>query len=181
MATAAKGTTGHMYDDIKTAKELIQDVMAHGLSTDVNDICRVQDIFGHSTIEELVELANDDNQAANKAGRNHSYQSTFYSIAFHIWNWEQATRFYNEHTNPAIIHLKKMLEDYRQEASTATQRLAQMTKQKDLLKTDTEQMHTQIIELEQRAGLAETKLALAEQTILELKAKLYDLMVGGAK
>lgn len=174
-------TPGHLYDDIKTAKELVQEVMAHGISTDVNDICRAQGIFGHSSIEDLVALANDDAQAANKRGVNHGYQSTFYSILFHIWDWERATGFYNEHTNPVFKHHKEMIEKWRQEASTATQRLNQVEKQRDLLKTDTEQMHTQIIELEQRAGEAETKLAAAEQTILELKAKLWDLTMGGEK
>ena len=47
------------YDDIKTAAELVAEVRAHGLSLDQEDICRAQDIFGNSPIEELVRLAND--------------------------------------------------------------------------------------------------------------------------
>lgn len=174
-------TPGHLYDDIKTAKELVQEVMAHGISTDVNDICRAQDIFGHSSVDALVALANDDAQAANKRGVNQGYQSTFYSILFHIWSWEQATNFYNQHTNPVMKDLKKLVEDYRAEEQEAEKKAQELERQKNLLKTDTEQMHTQIIELEQRAGIAETKLSKAEQTILELKAKLWDLTMGGEK
>ena len=48
------------YDNIKTAKDLITEVRIHGLSLAQEDICRAQDIFGHSTIEELVALANDN-------------------------------------------------------------------------------------------------------------------------
>ena len=172
---------GHLYDDIKTAKELVQEVMAHGISTDVNDICRAQDIFGHSSVDALVELANDDAQVANKRGSNTSYQSTFYSILFHIWNWEQATNFYNQHTNPVMKDLKKRAEEYRDAAEDAALEIKELERQNGILKTDTKQMHTQIIELEQRAGGAETKLAAAEQTILELKAKLWDLTMGGEK
>ena len=47
------------YDSIKTAKDLVSEVMMHGFSLNQEDICRAQDIFGHSTIEELVNLAND--------------------------------------------------------------------------------------------------------------------------
>ncbi len=48
-----------IYDDIKTAADLVRHVSVHGLSTKEEDIFRAQDIFGHSTIEELDTLAND--------------------------------------------------------------------------------------------------------------------------
>ena len=47
------------YDSIKTASDLVADVQLNGLSTDQEDICRAQDIFGHTSIEELARLAND--------------------------------------------------------------------------------------------------------------------------
>lgn len=183
---AAKNTTaalapGHMYDNIKTPKQLVTTVMAHGLSTDINDICRAQDIFGQAPISDLVELANDDNQAANKRGCSVGAMSTFYMILYSIWNWEQATQFYNEHSNPSYKHLREQLKDYQEGAKVSAQRIDGLERQKELWKADEQTMHTRILELEQRAGKAETQLAAAEQTILELKAKLYDLMMGGDK
>ena len=47
------------YDSIKTAAELVAEVRLHGLSLAQEDITRAQDIFGRSSIEELVALAND--------------------------------------------------------------------------------------------------------------------------
>lgn len=44
------------YDRIKTAEELLKEVAAHGLSTKPEDICRAQDIFGHSEVKELTAI-----------------------------------------------------------------------------------------------------------------------------
>ena len=97
------------FDSIQTAAELVAEVQAHGMSTAQEDICRAQDIFGRTAVEELVRLANDigrnndqgqpDPQGSWSSGRR-STQGTFYTIAFSIWNWEDATRFWNLHTNP---------------------------------------------------------------------------------
>lgn len=165
-----------IYDNIKTPKELVIYVSAHGLSTAVNDIIRAQDIFGQAPISDLVELANDDNQAANKAGRTHSYQSTFYMVLFNIWNWEDATRFYNQHTNPEPKAWMAATTEVKRIASEAKAKLAEVQKNYDKRTGEAIHLGKQVLELEQRAGRAETKLAAAEQTILELKAKLYDLM-----
>ena len=47
------------YDNIETAADLVTEVQLNGLSTDQEDICRVQDIFGQSPVKELIRLAND--------------------------------------------------------------------------------------------------------------------------
>ncbi len=98
-----------MYDSIKTAAELVAEVQAHGLSSAQEDICRAQDIFGHTAVKELARLANDIGQNNDKgepdpngtrsSGRRGT-QSTFYSILVNIWHWEEVTRFWNLHTNP---------------------------------------------------------------------------------
>lgn len=98
-----------MYDSIKTAAELVAEVQIHGLSTAQEDICRAQDIFGHTAVDELARLANDigrnngqgepDPNGTWSSGRRGT-QSTFYSILVNIWHWEEVTRFWNLHTNP---------------------------------------------------------------------------------
>ena len=97
------------YDKIQTARDLVMEVKFHGFSCKPEDICRAQDIFGHSTIEELDTLANDigrnnENGEPDPKGTWSSTRTptrdTFYSILFQIWNWEEATRFWNEHSNP---------------------------------------------------------------------------------
>lgn len=110
------------YDKIETAAELIAEVAAHGLSMAQDDICRAQDIFGRTPIGELARLANDigrnnengepDPEGSWSSGRKGT-QETFYSIAFSIWHWQQATAFYNEHTNPDMKQAKKAVGEVR--------------------------------------------------------------------
>lgn len=91
-----------MYEGIKTAKDLVLTVMVKGLSTDLNDICRAQDIFGHSTVSELVSLAN------NETGCRFHTRDTFYFILFKIWHYEDAVRFWNLYTNPEHKELERL-------------------------------------------------------------------------
>ena len=63
------------YDSIQTAAKLVAEVQAHS------------------------DQGQPDPQGSWSSGRRPT-QGTFYSIAFSIWNWEDATRFWNLHTNP---------------------------------------------------------------------------------
>lgn len=146
------------YDKIKTVRELINDVRAHGFSTAVEDICRVQDIFGHSSIEELAGVANENSQE-------------FYMILFKIWRWDEATAFYNEHSNPVNINsLKKELSDCKEQ-------LEAIKKQARGLGN----AHTKDLENNVKLGKAldeyEKENRDLKDEIIKLKAKLYDLMV----
>ena len=97
------------YDSITTAAAMVKEVQMHGLSMNLDDLNRVADIFGNSTIEELVALANDigrnnangepDPKGSFSSGREPT-RGTFYSLISHIWNWEEVTRFWNLYTNP---------------------------------------------------------------------------------
>lgn len=105
-----------IYDEITSAKDLVLEVKAHGLSTKLEDICRAQDIFGNSTVEELESLATDNGRydrhgnpdpfgscVSGKGGT----QETFYQIIFTIWSWQEAAKYYNEHSNPLYIEGRK--------------------------------------------------------------------------
>ena len=149
------------YDDIKNPKDLLLEVTAHGLSMDQEDICRAQDIFGRAPISNLVELAGE------------SY-STFYMILFNIWNWEDATRFYNEHTlrYPAKI---RDLESKKEELE------AEITRQKEEVRKEHQKCNTETyarLDAENRNQVLEAEVHDRDMTIMELKAKLYDLMIG---
>lgn len=173
-----------IYDNIQTAKDLVHEVMAHGLSTKMEDICRVQDIFGHSTIEELVELANDigrndangnpDPKGTWSSGRRGT-RDTFYTVLFKIWNYEDATSFWNMYTNPEHEKYQETLSAY------------------EVVKSNFEYMNEEC-KTEHKARLAETSAKLEaeekvrkleaelhdrDMTIMELKAKLYDQMMKG--
>lgn len=171
------------YDSIKTAEDLVREVMIHGMSTAQEDICRAQDIFGHSAVEELVKLATDNgrNDANGKpdpkgswsSGRRGTY-STFYMILFNIWNWEDATRFWNQHNNPE--HEK--LADLTVEKKAADAKIARLEEEQK--KTGDLYTHAcKAIEDERKSyNEVEKKLRDAEAEIIRLKAKLFDMMEG---
>ena len=170
-----------IYDNIKTAKDLISEVMVSGLSTNQEDICRAQDIIGNSTIEELVALANDigrDDEHGNPdpkgswcRGRR-ATQGTFYMVLFHIWNWEQATNFWNLYTNPDREKMKSYYEENAELQSEVEHLKADSKAEHDIRLIETVEKKTALDEVER----LKAELHDREMKIMELKAKLYDLM-----
>ena len=169
------------YDNIATAAEMVEEVMIHGLSTNPEDLSRVSDIFGHSTIEELSFLAND-------IGRNNEYgepdpkgtwssgrrptRGVFYMILFNIWNWEDATDFWNKYSNPEHEELITLRKDHDRLS-------AQLDKQVEHTSIERENFAKKQLEFhEAESEIAKLKDELDQKDteILKLKAKLYDMM-----
>ena len=149
------------YDKIKTAKELIEEIRIHGFSTVQEDVCRAQDIFGHSPVGELVEIASG------------SHQDAFYMVLFHIWNWRDATAFYNEHSNPDNVKvLKEELSGCKKELKNAAENIEKLKEGYSKELENNRNLGKSLNEFEEE----NRKL---EDEIIRLKAKLYDSMVGG--
>lgn len=170
------------YDNIQTAAELVSEVMIHGLSTEQEDICRAQDIFGNSTLKELVKLANDigrnneDGEPDPKgtwSSNRKPTQGTFYMIASSIWNWEEVTRFWNLHTNPEHEKYNEMLEGYRVLHSHSDHVEDKLKKEHESRLAETNAR----LEAETKAEKLAAELHDKELEVMELKAKLYDLMM----
>lgn len=175
------------YEKILTAEELLKDVAMHGLSTAQEDICRAQDIFGHSEVKELVRLANDngrlkkfggepDPRGTVNSGRD-GLSKYFYQVAFHIWHWEDAVRFYNQHSNFPVIdameELKKLHKENEELANSLTAANdATAQEHKARLEETAEKLDAQK-EIER----LQAELHDRDMAVMELKAKLYDLMV----
>lgn len=169
------------YDNIKTAADLIREVQNHGLSLNQDDLNRAADIFGHSTVDELVSLANDigrnnengepDPKGSWSSGRRET-RSTFYQIASNIWNFEDVTRFWNQHTNPehtellaarkSIENLTKSLDDYKASFQ-------------DMKDQRTEAVNAYVMEMNKSSKL-EKEVEEMKLEIMTLKAKLYDYL-----
>lgn len=179
------------YDSIKTAEELLKEVSAHGLSTKPEDICRAQDIFGRSEVKELIRLANDNGRLNGFDGEpdpRGTYSSGrvglskyFYQVAFKIWSWEDATRFYNQHSNFPVI-------DALEENKMLHQQVKELNGELKRAKDDRDVEHRrcrEAVDAEQAAqkkiGHLEAEVHDRDMTIMELKAKLYDLMMKEGK
>ena len=150
------------YDNIQTPRKLVENVMMHGFSTKTEDICRAQDIFGNAPICDLDALANEESLIKNN----------FYMILFEIWNWEEAARFYNQHTNQEYKRLKESQEKFWKQE-----------KELEMLRKKVEDLEHNILITgrdaeEKRFDLAweRSRAEAAEDEIIRLKAKLYDLM-----
>lgn len=175
-----------IYDNIKTARELVSFVRAHGFSTNIEDICRAQDIFGNTAIEELDDLANDigrnnehgepDPKGTWSSGRIET-RSTFYSILFQIWNWEDATHFWHQHSNPDFEELKAL----RAERKTHGERIQQLTARRDELLKEIKDGGEIIDDITEKSREWQRRAEAAEQEVIALKAKLYDYMTAGGR
>ena len=177
------------YDSIKTAADLVKEVRINGLSLDQEDICRAQDIFGNAPIEELVFLANDlgrnkrDGEPDPKgtvSSNRPATQNTFYSILFRIWHWEDATRFWNQHSNPEHEEIKELQAKLKAEVAEHSKTREVLKEQK--ISTDAEHKFLLIergkrVEQGEKIRSLEAEVHDRDMTIMELKAKLYDLMM----
>lgn len=170
------------YDSINTAAELVSEVQLHGLSTAQEDICRAQDIFGHTSIEELARLANDigrnnrngepDPKGTCSSNRPET-QSTFYSILTNIWHWEEVTWFWNQYTNPQTKELEKL----RSDANRLNKENEKLTTQIKETVNDMLGSAEEVGKLTKRIESIQLRAEEAETEVIRLKSKLYDLLV----
>ena len=175
-----------IYDNIKTAKDLITEVRAHGLSTNQEDICRAQDIFGHSTVGELAALATDNgrrnsdgtpNQFGSMSSGSDGTQKIFYQIIFTIWSWEQATEYYNKHSNLPYIEGRNAVEAQKRMAETLENQNAHINR----LKEELTEYNDYIKQLENEKVEYQSEIDAKDAEIFKLKARLFDLMVASEK
>lgn len=151
--------TKSIYDEIKTAEEIINKIKGDGLSMQDEDICRVADILGHSTMEQLKKVANDDTE-------------TFYWTLFHVWNWRDAVDFWNRYTNRNTAELGTLQSEYTQAKSAIKSLEEQLAIAKTNAQTECDQYFKEL----RRANRLQEELHDKDQEICRLKAKLYDLM-----
>lgn len=154
------------YDSIKTAEELMKEVDARGISTKEEDICRAQDIFGHSTIEELKGLAR-------------KRRSLFYFIAFKIWGWEDAVRFWNETSNIDYENAKKLREEVEDLKRTMSAKDRLIESLKSSINDERERraaLEDENRKLKEEYHESRLENAGNEMEVQRLKAKLFDMM-----
>jgi len=155
------------YNNIQTAADLVREVKMNGLSTAQDDINRAADIIGRAPIKELVDLATDAQCTAENGfttGKP-STSNTFYSIAFTVWHWEQAARFFAEHT----LRLPQQLHDTQKQLKTETARA-------DAAEAEATRCMTGWESAAESLQTAQARLKEATADVIQLKANLYDMM-----
>ena len=163
------------YDSIETARELIEEVAAHGLSTKEVDICRAQDIFGHSSESELRALA----QSREEFFGRQSIHSLFYFTIFHNWSWETAVQFWNKHSN--IEHenadkLRKEVEELKRVLSARDSLIKSMEVSRNYDREKRAELEEENRKLREEHQESRLENAGNEMEVQRLKAKLFDMM-----
>lgn len=163
-------------EQITTAAELVTYTLAFGVPTDPESICKMQDIIGHSTQGELEALA-EKYKEHDRNGKQ------FYFILYHIWSWEDATKFFMEHSSLTIERFQDQIEELEEKNAFYEKENKKLTtlyesekgSRKDLAGSLEKAIDSYNM-LEKKADQLEQKIIMQNQEILELKAKLYDLM-----
>ena len=148
------------YDNLE---ELLKEVQAtRGLDTSIEFITHVQDLIGHSTIDELHDLS-------------WQYKETFYRVYDEAEGVEATMRFFAEHSKFSL-NLQEQLADAE----------ADRDKYQHLYKTEKESRDLDLKELQELRGRHNKNLTEftnkqkevdeLKKELTELKAKLYDLM-----
>ena len=156
-------------EQIEKMEDLITYISAFGRPTDQESICRMQDIVGHTALEDLIKFATDDGtkiEDGNKwsTGRRGTQAITM-NLLFAIWNWEEATNFYNRYVNQIAIK-------NREDAAKVKNLTENLTKREDEL----EKTGIELAKMLTEQAKLKRDLEKAEAEILKLKAKLFDYM-----
>ena len=172
-------------NEINTAAELITYTTAFGIPTDTESICRMQDIIGHTAVDDLVKLATDDgtetdgNGSRWTTGRRGTKTQTM-NILFHIWHWEDATRFYNRYVNQEVINTKEQLQEVTQDAITWKETAETYKEAYEKYEGIAGTNYRNYIEAKQEATEQKQRADELEKEMLKLKAMLFDYMTKGA-
>lgn len=150
------------YEDLKKTVQHIQ--ASHVMNCTDEAITRYQDMIGHSSIEELTELANTD-----------VYKETFYKVYGIAYGTTEAIRFYLKNSNK----IKDLLEEKADIEADRDLYLYQKQEKEKELKETSDNLRAYIQKTDEqakRAEKAEAQITELEAENQALKAKLYDLI-----
>lgn len=139
--------------------ELINFINANGgamIATDVESVCMYQDIIGHSTIEENADASNGENK------------ELFYRIYGIAYGTVAAIKFHCQYSNK-ICELIDTKNDFEAALDIKTAEVIQANKKISELIDEKNKLSFELAD-------ANNRLKGYENTVKELKVKLYDLM-----
>lgn len=152
------------FEEITTAAELLTYVKYHGRPTDIDSICRMQDIIGHTAVEDLVKITRENT-------------AHMMPLLFDVWHWEEATRFYNKHVNKETREARKAFKETA--ADCITWKEAAETYKNEVEKQREAAEHNLKIweEADAEADKQRRRADAAEAEVMKLKAMLFDYMM----
>lgn len=145
------------YEDLVNLIQKVQATPGHILDTSEAAICEMQDMIGHSTEEDLRDLANNDNT---------KYQ--FFRIYGYAYGTVEAIRFFTKHSDK----LDRIIYD-RDEALAD---LADANEKVESLKKENGRLTVEKGSLERKVDDMQAAIDQQAEEIIRLKARLFDLL-----
>lgn len=139
----------------------------HLLANDTDAITVYQDLIGHATEEENTELCNDP-----------ALNETWYRIYGVAYGTTAAIKWYLNHSNQ-IAEMKCDLEEYMEQLDNSRTMHKNSEERAKFWEDKSEEYKGQLEEAKRDMEGTVKELERRDKEIMELKAKLYDLMQKG--
>ena len=156
------------YNNFKTAVEMFDHIRFHGLQVDNASISRAQDLIGHSTEDDLAQIASKE------------HADIFYNVLIHVWDFERIIRFYNKYSNPDYRRIKEESDGHKRNYKEASEMCSQRNIKIAELNVEIETLEARCKQDGEALYKAVTERDALRRQVMELKAKLYDIMTATA-
>lgn len=149
----------------KTIRDLCKRVAAtRGLDTDMESITQYQDLIGHATLEENADIANTP-----------ELTETFYRIYGLAYGTVEAIKYYMNNSNK-VIGMRYEIDEYKGVIESLKNAEQVQKERAEDFKGKLEEAKRDMDGTMNRISLLEGALAERDAEIVQLKAKLFDLI-----
>ena len=149
------------YEDLVKTLKMMQ--ASHIMDCNMEAVCEYQDMIGHSSIEQLEELANG------------SYKESFYRLYGIAYGTIEAIKFHCNH-GQKIREILETNADQTAEIDRLNFLLTEQKKDTDAQKKAREEIQSEYATLADQNMKQTAEIETLKAQMQELKAKLYDLM-----
>ena len=137
----------------------------HGLNTDIESITIMQDIIGHTSIDEVANIANGP------------HKETFYWIYGECYGTVEAIKYYVNNSEALENMICDRIDEAVSEERNKAEKKLQDSKDECLKMCDSRnEYRRKFAEASGKLDNAELKIADMEAEIIKLKAMIFDLM-----
>lgn len=150
--------------DYNDLVELLKRVQATGgLDCDIDSVCEYQDMIGHSSEEQLADLANG------------KYSRVFYRVYCEAYNVHQTIEFYCKH-GKFFRKLQENLADAKADVEKYEVLMNGAKNRADSLEALNKRLTDDLAGMQKKSDADDAMIETLNAEIIQLKAKLYDMM-----
>ena len=149
---------------MQSLEELLKEVARNGvIDTTTDKVVEYQDLIGHSTVQELRELANTT-----------TLRDSFYRVYDVAYGIVATINFYTKNDD-RIVQLAEAIADQEAETEKGSKLIEDLRKANERLNDELYSFREQLAEAQMNVKEMERNLGVKDEEIIKLKARLYDL------